>query len=254
MQFAKCIAAGAFALAALGSAVSAAPVNGTGDVISDVIFGSGNGNGGFTGETQNNIEVALRGKQRYPKADVFNYDGDHTYTFDSTVLTTNPTNRSVFNFEWSVNVDASGTSGAKLSDFDYALMFDVDPSAGTSFASTDPFDTDGYYDHSLGDNSTGNGNGIESASIPALQSNMALYSVAQQSSNLGFGFSLDPDLPGSYDFAFLVYEKGTENVLASAAITVNVLPVEPVPLPAGLPLMMGAVGAFAYLKRRKARR
>ncbi len=40
----------------------AAPINGTGNVSPDVIFGSGNDNGGFTGETLNNIEVGLRGK------------------------------------------------------------------------------------------------------------------------------------------------------------------------------------------------
>ncbi|WP_146204948.1 hypothetical protein [Meridianimarinicoccus roseus] len=54
------------------TATLAAPVNGTGNVIPDVIFGSGNANGSFNGETRNTIEVGLRCKQRYPAANVFN--------------------------------------------------------------------------------------------------------------------------------------------------------------------------------------
>ena len=54
------------------TATLAAPVNGTGNVIPDVIFGSGNANGSLNGETRNTIEVGLRCKQRYPAANVFN--------------------------------------------------------------------------------------------------------------------------------------------------------------------------------------
>ena len=45
-------------------AVQAVPVNGTGFVTPDVIFGGGNANGSWTGSTGGNIEVALRGKLR----------------------------------------------------------------------------------------------------------------------------------------------------------------------------------------------
>ncbi|MFT6773048.1 MAG: hypothetical protein ACJA1L_000755 [Paracoccaceae bacterium] len=37
-----------------------------------------------------NVEVGLLGKQRYPTANIFNYDGVGTYKFDSTVLTHQP--------------------------------------------------------------------------------------------------------------------------------------------------------------------
>jgi hypothetical protein len=129
MSFAKytLVAAGLFASVAV---VHSAPVNGTGNVTPDAIFGRGNANGSYTGQTLNNIEVGLRAKQRYPAANIFNYDGVDTYTFQK--KGTNPTNRSVFNFEWSVNVDQDGKSGKTLNDFSYLLSFDTDPSAGVN--------------------------------------------------------------------------------------------------------------------------
>ena len=193
INFGTALRTGAAVLAICGAA-EASPVNGTGDVTPNAIFGSGNSNGSFTGQTQNNIEVGLRAKQRYPKANVFNYDGVDTYTFDSTVLNTNPPDRSVFNFEWSVNVDKSGTSALVLSDYSYLLSFDIDNTLSTNFVSFDPFNSASYYDHALGTNSTPNGGGTTSGNLAALIVNMGLYNVAQQSSNLGFGFSADPDL------------------------------------------------------------
>jgi hypothetical protein len=225
-------------------------INGTGLVTPDVIFGSGNGNGSFTGETNNNIEVALRAKQRYPKADVFNYDGIDTYTFDSLLLTTNPANRSVFNFEWSINVDQSGTSGLHLSDFRYMFSFDTDPTALVSYSNFDPFNVPGFFDHSLGDNTTANGGGIESASNAELSANMSQYSVAQQSANLGFGYSVDPDLPGIYNFRMDVMGSQSDEVLSSAEISVIVTPVA-VPLPATLPLMLGGLALISFMSRRR---
>lgn len=240
-------------LVALAS--QAAMVNGTGNVTPDIIFGSGNANGSFTGETVDNIEVGLRAKQRFPAANVFNYDGTNTYVFDSAVLNTNPANRSVFNFEWSVNVDASGTSGANLARFGYRLSFDTDPTAGVMYTSIDPFNTAGYFDHSLGTNGTGNGAGVEFASLALMQAELSNFNVAQQSSNLGFGFSADPDLPGLYSFRFEVFELNNPSVArASAEILVKVLPIpETVPTPATLPLLLGALGLMGIASRRRSR-
>jgi hypothetical protein len=162
----------------LAAAAHAAPVNGTGNVTPEVIFGAGNANGSFTGQTANNIEVGLRAKQRFPADNIFNYDGVDTYTFDSTVLTTNPTNRSVFNFEFSINVDQDGASGMNLSQFSYALSVDQDPGILASFVTVDPFNTFGFFDHALGTNATANGGGISSSDNPDLITNMTIYSVA----------------------------------------------------------------------------
>jgi hypothetical protein len=232
------------------TAIQAAPINGTGLVTPDIIFGSGNANGSFTGQTLNNIEVGLRGKQRYPAANIFNYDGVNTYTFDSTVLTTNPANRSIFNFEWSINVDQDGSSGATLSDFGYLFSFDTDPTAGVAYTSFDPFNTPGFYDHALGLNTTPNGGGTVSASNADLLTNMTSFNVAQQSANLGFGYSADPDLPGVYDFKMDVLDLTTSQTLSSAEIRVLVTPV-PVPEPATLALMLGGVGLIGFTARRR---
>lgn len=225
-------------------------INGTGLVTPNIIFGTGgNANGSFTGETRNNIEVALRGKQRYPAANIFNYYGVDTYIFDSTVLTTNPANRSVFNFEWSINVDQNGTSGFKLSDFGYLFSFDTDPSAAIAYSSFDPFNTPGFFDHALGDNTTATNSGIESASNGELITNMGLFNVAQQSANLGFGYSTDPDLPGAYNFRMNVFDLQTREVLSSAEIKVLVTPLA-VPLPATFPLLLGGIALLGFMARR----
>lgn len=226
-------------------------INGTGLVTPGIIFGTGgNANGSFTGETRNNVEVALRAKQRYPAANIFNYDGIDTYTFDSLLLNTNPTDRSVFNFEWSINVDQDGNSGLHLSDFRYLFSFDTDPTALVSYTSFDPFNTPGFFDHSLGNNMTPNDGGIESTNNADLITNMSQYSVAQQSANLGFGYSLDPDLPGMYNFRMDVMSGQSDEVLSSAEISVIVNPV-PVPLPATLPLMFGGLALISFMSFRR---
>ncbi|MFT6887849.1 MAG: hypothetical protein ACJAWZ_004081 [Paracoccaceae bacterium] len=238
-------AAFSFALG-FAAVAHASPINGTGDVTPDIIFGSGNDNGGFTGQTANNIEVGLRGKQRYPSpANIFNYDGDHTYRFDPTVLT-GPTNRSIFNFEFSINVDQNGTSGAVLSDFSYGISVDTNPGILATFTTVDPFATPLWFDHALGTNATANGGGYEPTDNTDLTANMSSYSVAQQSANLGFGWSGDPDAHGTYDFRLQVFSLGTSDVLSESFIQVVVTPV-----PAALPLLASAFGLIALVKRRR---
>ncbi|MEM8813270.1 MAG: PEP-CTERM sorting domain-containing protein [Pseudomonadota bacterium] len=234
---------------AVPTTVHAAAVNGTGNVTPEVIFGSGNANGSFTGQTQNNIEVGLRGKQRFPPANIFNYDGNDTYVFDSTVLNTNPANRSVFNFEWAINVNADGTGTSTLADFDYALSIDQDPTNAVSFLTFDPINV-AFADHSFGNGGTANGAGVEAVDATEYANNLTSFSVVQQSWNLGFGFSPDPDLPGRYSFDLQVLQKGTSNVLSSASIVVDV---KPVPVPAALPLLLTAFGGLFFLVRRRRR-
>ncbi|MCP5262754.1 MAG: PEP-CTERM sorting domain-containing protein [Rhodoferax sp.] len=237
------------------SAAQAAPVNGTGLVAPNMIFGSGNGNGGFTGVVANDIELGLRAKQRYPAANVFNYDGDQTYTFDTSILTTNPANRSVFNFEWSINVEGTGN---QIGDYDYLLQVDRDPTAGTDFSN--PSNTVVLYapgvlkDHSFGTLATAGGAGVEATDLAEFSLFLSQYTVSQQSWNLGFeGFSSDPDQPGSFRVNLQVFEKGTRNVLAATGINVNVLPL-PVPEPGSLSLMLASLAALVAVGRRRARR
>lgn len=245
----KSLALALVAFNAMGAA-QASILNGTGLVTPDVIYGTGgNDNGSFTGQTVNNIEVGLRAHQRYPTPEnIFNYNGISTYTFASGG---SPATRSVFNFDWAVNVDQSGTSGNKLNTFDYRLSFDTDTTAAVSYITIDPFNTAGYFDHSLGTNTTGSNAGVEFGDVASLQAAMASFNVAQQSSNLGFGFSADPDAPGIYSFRFEVLEKGTANVLSASEIQVVVEPVA-VPVPQTFALMLVPLGLLMLRSRRKA--
>jgi hypothetical protein len=247
---------------------SAAPVNSTGDVTNNVIFGSGNANGSFTGTTQNNIEVALRGKIR--GQGVYNYDLDHTYIF-SPLTYPGTTTRSAYNFEWSINTNADGNGTNKIASFDYLLQIDTDPSVLTSFISGDPYATP-YADHSFGDNNTAQSAGIEASpklngsstptEIQDAVDNFSLlkdtYNLSQQSWNMGFGdlngflpYLANPQQEGLYTIALSVLEKGTTNVLASTSIDIQYGATAPVPLPAGLPLLLSAFGGLALMRFRR---
>lgn len=62
------------------------------NVTNEVIFGTGNLNGSFTTDRANGVELALRGKLRHDAAgqpqNIFNSNGDGTYTFQSGVAPT----------------------------------------------------------------------------------------------------------------------------------------------------------------------
>jgi hypothetical protein len=154
----------------------------------------------------------------------------------------------VFNFKFSINVDQSGRSGLMLSDFSYGISVDTDPSIVTNFLTVDPFAVLGWNDHALGNNLTPNGRGVVAGNDAGQTANMALHSVAQQSANLGFGWSANPDAPGVYDIILQVYDLGTTNVVAESLIRVIVTPV---PVPAALLLLAAAFGLIALVKHRR---
>lgn len=232
----------------------AAPVNGTGNVTPDVIFGSGNANGSWTGVNNNGIEVALRGKLRFDLGgspqNEFNYDGDRTYIFDA-ALGGNPANRSMFNFEYSVNTDTNADVNNAptlfLGDLTYLLEFDTDPSAGTSFTGFDPITGAlALTDNATGNNQTDNGDGADDR--PGYAARLLTDNVAQNSQNLGFGFSLDPDLPGTYTFNLSVLD-GSQ-VLATTSIDIVVK----VPEPGMLSLFGSSLLLMGFLGRRARRK
>jgi hypothetical protein len=97
------------------------------NVTPDVIFGSGNANGGFTVDRRNGIELGLRGKLRFNASNLpentFNSNGDGTYTFDAGLPPTGfgfvapgSTSTALWNFEWSINSDVTGQLGRNLDD------------------------------------------------------------------------------------------------------------------------------------------
>jgi len=237
-----------------GSAAFAAPVNGTGNITPDTIFGTGNANGSFTGVNQNDVELGLRGKLRYDTngqpSPTYNYDGNKTYTF----LPANsnaPANRSAFNFDWSINVDPFGSSGNALSDLTYLMEIDFDPTVGTSFVSGDPINV-AFADHAIGNNSTPNDGGAEAVDAADYLSLISGNNVAQNSSNLGFfgipGF--DPQTEGMFTINLSALHRGQAIASTSIDIVYGNIPAQ-VPLPASLPLLLAAFGGLGLVARRR---
>ncbi|MFG0246269.1 MAG: PEP-CTERM sorting domain-containing protein [Phycisphaerales bacterium JB052] len=243
----------------VGAIAAAATLASAGNVKPDVIFGSGNANGGFTVTESNNIEIGLRGKLRYNSSgspeNTFNYDGVDTYTFNPND-SANPANRSLFNFEFSVNTDVNDptNSGNNINDFTYMLTVSRlnDSGIGTTelfafdpFNSVNPGNGEVLWDHAMGDNGTGNGNGVEATDATNYASLLASSNVIQQSWNLGFFFG-DPDRKGTYFVSLEAFDGMT--TVASNDITINVVPV-PTAAFAGLGLL-GVLGGARVIRRR----
>ena len=142
-------------------------------VTPDVIFGSGNLNGAFTTDRQNGIEIGLRGKLRHDATgqpqNIFNSNGDGTYSFNNIVAPTQASPTAEWSFEWSVNTDQLGTTGLFLDHFTYELGVDTDAGPGTSFITFDnisPNPGPVEWDHAIGTNNTGNGGGTNARDLP----------------------------------------------------------------------------------------
>jgi hypothetical protein len=184
------------------------------DVTPAVIFGSGNGNGFWTVDLENNVEVGLRAKLR--GQGVYNSEGDGTYIFDPGVSSGTA---ALWNYEFSVNVDQDGTSGADIANYQILLSIDVDPTAGQSWITFSPFDA--WTDNSFGNNSTLQSGGIEGVSAAAQVLLMSNYNVAQNSQNLGWApIVFDPYLDATYDFALEVHSR--QGLVAATGMTVIV--------------------------------
>ena len=256
------------------------------DVTPDVIFGSGNANGSFTvdrvtigdddrgDDSGFTIELGLRGKLRFGDdnlpANTFNSNGDGTYTFNAGTpdlggsnlpdwaVSTTP----IWNFEWSVNVDAEDTEGGSsshtLDDFTYMIGIDFDPTSGTDFFLFDFISDPGgtsFFDHAMGDNDTGNGGGTvatDNASYVSLldDQNVAQNSWNYESFNFGPYAGFDPNAPGEYTIFIAIFgedddRSDDENELARTEITIIV-----VPTPGALALM-GMAGIIGRRRRRR---
>jgi|SRR6056297_3301706 len=242
------------------------------DVTPDVIFGSGNANGGFTVTQNNGVEIGLRGKLRFDENNLpqntYNSNGDGTYTFQAGNPPTgfgfdpnNPTTP-IWNFEWSVNTDYDSSTGSKLADFDYLLELDTDPGAGTLFVgSFDPINVP-QADHGIGDNTTGNGGGGtgiparggDPADLAGYADLIANNNVAQNSWSYEFfnsasgdpTFGFNPNALGDYLIRLTAFEKNSQTVVASTEITISA-----VPLPAAGWLLLTAFGGLGLAARRR---
>lgn len=211
-----------------------------GFVTPDVINGSGNANGSYTLDRANGVELGLRGKQRFPAANIFNSNYDGTYTFLAGVF--NGVENPQWNFEWSINTDYTGLTGKKLDDYTYLLEMDFDPGAGTNFLAWDHVtfpvaniphvppsaQPGGYYDHSMGDNSFLNGTGVEANSQASYASQLATYNVAQNSWRYTFydgpGYVFDATKIGRYDLRLTAFDGLSVAAQVAAQIKVVKVP------------------------------
>ncbi|MCA9424407.1 MAG: PEP-CTERM sorting domain-containing protein [Candidatus Omnitrophica bacterium] len=218
------------------------------NITPDVIFGSGNANGGWTVAQSEGVELGLRAKVRFPTPlNVFNSQGNGTYNFSVGVGTVFPT--PTWSFEWSINTNHDGSSSfATLNTLNYRLYIDFDPSSGTDFEFFDPINTT-FADHSIGNNGTGNGGGTEAGDAATYAALISSNNVAQNSWRMDFfddpifaGRTFDPNVAGSYEFKLIAYD-GTREV-ASTNITVEV------PEPATIALIGTGVAAFAARRRK----
>ncbi len=232
------------------------------NLTSNVIFGSGNANGGFNGERKNGVEIGLRAKLRFDEnnqpQNTFNNNGDGTYTFQSGTPSPgfgwdpNSTSTASWNFEWSVNSNYNGTSGFMLDDLTYIMSIDFDPTSGTSLALQNQFDPINvlYADHAIGINGTGNGQGAEATDEADYASLISNNNLAQNSWNMQFfdtmAYPFDDRVNGEYTISLKAFNGAT--LLSESCITVNVVP-EPSTY-AGL-LGIASISLLAYGWRRK---
>jgi hypothetical protein len=213
------------------------------------IFGTGNPNGGWTSETGNNIQLALRAKNR-TTGDTTNVNG--VYSFATGVDPSNAA-RARWNFEFSINSNAAqNPGGPNLSSYVYLLSVDIDPTLGTNFITFNP--VTGIPDNAYGNNSTGNGAGTVGNAItsPGLQ---AANNIAQNSSNIMFApFLGDPNANGVYDFVLRAYDP-SDLVNALATTSMRVIVGDPSALPdsgatvAMLGIGLVAIAGFSLRKR-----
>lgn len=233
-----------FAAAAATAVTLVMPAQ-AGQITPDIIFGDGNNNRGFEVVTSGDLELGLRAKRRYtdPNDQIgigIVRDGFGNYLIDSTGQTV-PSNRSAWNFDWSINSDFnSGTT--TLDTYTYEIGVDYDPSSAVNLQTYDPLAFNVY----VGDNSTGNG---AASQQDGSLLDYSQFNVAQQSVNYGF-LTGAPLEAGEYQVTLTAFFRDDPIAQSTINVFVDTLP-PAVPLPAGMVLLPAGLGALALLRRRR---
>jgi hypothetical protein len=240
MMLDKRLAVAAVAAASLGAG-SAHAIELDKDVTSNIIFGSGNANGGFAVFNDGNIELGLRAKVRYgagcAPANAFPGAGTGVYTFavnDGSCDGAGAAGRSFWNVEWSAISDLDGTPDTFLDQYVFQLGVDTDQSAGTNLVFGNlTQELPGYY----GDLSTANGGGTSAGPMSGLEASNV---VVQQSWNYAFfGIPFDASAAGIFDFTLSAFDLNG-GLVGTTAIQV----VQGTPIPAPTTLALIGLGLF----------
>jgi hypothetical protein len=232
----------------LASSSSHGSITYDGNVTPAVIFGTGNGNGSWTIDTENGVQAALRAKVR--KQGIYNSKGDGTYGF-STGTCPDSSTLAVWNYEFAVNVGDSAIGGNRtLNDVKICLWIDTDPTQGVNYGMGGEIFAI-LPDSEVGTSSTGSDGG-KIWNTAESSGRLSDYSVVQNSSNVGWlGFNVFAD--ATYDF-LLTVEDSSNSPLASVSMEVVVgKGGAPVPEPATCAIwtLFGGIGTFAGWRRRK---
>lgn len=252
----------ALALAAVATQSRAVIVH-TSDIIGNAIFGSGNADGGWTINQTGNMELAMRAKVRYDAAgfpqNIFNANGDGTFNHAVGNPGGSNAGRARWNFEWSVNTDASGTGSGKISDYSFVLGVDSDAGVGTAWSSYSLLAAP--FDHSFGNNSTAQSAGVEApGNATAFAALAASSNLMQNSVNMDFvddgvlfASDFNPNIDGNYSF-YLEARSLTGELIGRTDITVIVGAgaTAAVPVPATLALAGIGLLALRATRRRQA--
>jgi len=206
-------------------------------VTPEVIFGSGNSNGSFTVDRRNGIEVGLRAKLRYDAngnpQNVFRSNGDGSYTYFTRSRPDFPDGqRGEWAFEWSVNTDFDDSTGDNLAAYSYEIGLDADAGQSTDFLTFDPITPSlaaPSFDHAIGNNSTGNGEGLVAINETVYEALIADNNLAQNSWQYGFFLNgplanYNPRVEGTYTI-YLQVNDAIGDAVARAEI--NVIVVDP---------------------------
>lgn len=224
------------------------------NVTPDVIFGDGNANGAFTvgtgiADTSATVEIGLRAKLRFDEngqpQNIFNSNGDGTYTFEAGVAPGQTSDTPVWNFEWSVNtasdLPANINGATTLNGLTYVMGIDLDPGAGTQFVLFDPVNQE-LADHAIGDNGTGNGGGVVAADAAEYAVLLNENNVAQNSWRLNWFGAFDPTATGTYDIYLSASDSGGEVTRSDIQVVV-------IPEPASIGLLALISGGIYFTRR-----